>query len=196
MAELVRTREIYVPCFDKEKIYEVLTLTFGTVSSQTENNFSMCDDKIHILFTEEASSVGQTIKIKYQASEKIVGRHRSEAGQEQFDNTTTTIDSLVDSVLLLLLSNCGSYEDTNDNSNSLIRDTHNTEHAVEPEKFAAFLLNEQFGNEYHNGVIVVGKYRAVVDLHTLRVVESNSGPLRGRVESVLAVGRTLRTPLC
>ncbi|GMM54578.1 hypothetical protein DAKH74_011940 [Maudiozyma humilis] len=74
----------------------------------------------------------------------------------------------------------------------------NTQETMNSTGIAARLLSAQFGAAFDaaSGVVAAGRHRTVVDLGALRVVSSDSAPLRGRVESVLAVGRTLAAPLC
>ncbi|CCK72951.1 cleavage polyadenylation factor subunit SYC1 KNAG_0M00980 [Huiozyma naganishii CBS 8797] len=73
--------------------------------------------------------------------------------------------------------------------------------AAANENTAVSLFREQFGtdfkSEHHSrGVVSVGKTVARVDFEQMRVTDCNSVPLRGRVESLLAIGNELNAPLC
>ncbi|KAG0668844.1 endoribonuclease ysh1 [Maudiozyma exigua] len=64
------------------------------------------------------------------------------------------------------------------------------------------LLKEQFGDTFttnettYQGIVQTEKYKATIDLHKMNVIESDSIPLKGRIESVLVMGRLICTPLC
>ncbi|EJS42547.1 ysh1p [Saccharomyces arboricola H-6] len=47
-----------------------------------------------------------------------------------------------------------------------------------------------------NGVVTIGKNTAKIDFINMKILECNSNPLKGRVESLLNIGSTLVTPLC
>ncbi|CAI4046670.1 hypothetical protein SKDZ_12G3080 [Saccharomyces kudriavzevii ZP591] len=47
-----------------------------------------------------------------------------------------------------------------------------------------------------NGVITIGKNTARIDFSNMKILECNSNPLKGRVESLLNIGGNLVTPLC
>ncbi|CAI4035189.1 hypothetical protein SMKI_12G3350 [Saccharomyces mikatae IFO 1815] len=73
------------------------------------------------------------------------------------------------------------------------------------------LFKEQFGDSFTlllnkedcasngdtiSGVITIGKNTAKIDFNNMKIVECNSNPLKGRVESLLNIGGNLVTPLC
>ncbi|CAI4051806.1 hypothetical protein SKDZ_15G3250 [Saccharomyces kudriavzevii ZP591] len=70
------------------------------------------------------------------------------------------------------------------------------------------LFQEQFGDSFsanegvgeqedvRNGSVTIGKSKAVIDFSTMKLVDCNSNPLKGRVESILSIGQKLTTPLC
>ncbi|CAI2026295.1 hypothetical protein SEUBUCD646_0H02210 [Saccharomyces eubayanus] len=68
------------------------------------------------------------------------------------------------------------------------------------------LFQEQFGDCFSaetgqeegvgNGSVTIGKSKAIVDFSTMKLIDCNSNPLRGRVESILSIGQKLTTPLC
>lgn len=64
------------------------------------------------------------------------------------------------------------------------------------------LLKEQFGDTFttneitYQGIVQTERYKATIDLNKMNVIESDSIPLKGRIESVLVMGRLICTPLC
>lgn len=64
------------------------------------------------------------------------------------------------------------------------------------------LLKEQFGDTFttneitYQGIVQTERYKATIDLNKMNVIESDSLPLKGRIESVLVMGRLICTPLC
>ncbi|QHS76278.1 cleavage polyadenylation factor subunit SYC1 [Saccharomyces paradoxus] len=70
------------------------------------------------------------------------------------------------------------------------------------------LFQEQFGDSFSvdegmekkedvkNGSVTIGKSKATIDFSTMKLIDCNSNPLKGRVESILSIGQKLTTPLC
>ncbi|CCF59279.1 hypothetical protein KAFR_0G02460 [Kazachstania africana CBS 2517] len=55
------------------------------------------------------------------------------------------------------------------------------------------LMAEQFGDEFDSssGTIKIGKNEVTLNLETMEIVESNSKPLKGRVESIISIAKNL-----
>ncbi|QHS74993.1 cleavage polyadenylation factor subunit YSH1 [Saccharomyces paradoxus] len=65
--------------------------------------------------------------------------------------------------------------------------------------FTLFLNKDEYASNKEdtiNGVITIGKNTAKVDFNNMKILECNSNPLKGRVESLLNIGGNLVTPLC
>ena len=45
-------------------------------------------------------------------------------------------------------------------------------------------------------MVTIGKSTAKIDFNNMKILECNSNPLKGRVESLLNIGGNLVTPLC
>lgn len=99
--------------------------------------------------------------------------------------------SLLNSIILILF-NC------NNNNNKQDK----TQDPVSSISLICSLLKEQFGDTFtaddttYQGTIKTEKYKAIIDLNKMNVIESDSIPLKGRIESVLTMGRLICTPLC
>ena len=130
------------------------------------------------------------------------------------DKLLNIYESLYDTIKLIILSCCFNNNSRdkqiaastlNFSKNMPSSNSSSSTSSTSNNNIICSLLEEQFGEMFKNpastsdsqqGVITTGKYSVLIDLEQLRVVESDSAPLKGRVESVLAIGKLLRTPLC
>ncbi|KOG97965.1 cleavage polyadenylation factor subunit YSH1 [Saccharomyces eubayanus] len=132
-------------------------------------------------------------------------------------------DTVADSVIAILMNVDSAPASVKLSSRSC--DDHEHDHDGEVQSFAQFkmdevskakqisrLFKEQFGecftllldkDEYINskqntinGVVTIGKNTAKIDFNNMKILECNSNPLKGRVESLLNIGGNLVTPLC
>ncbi|CAI6587142.1 ALI_HP2_G0036830.mRNA.1.CDS.1 [Saccharomyces cerevisiae] len=65
--------------------------------------------------------------------------------------------------------------------------------------FTLFLNKDEYASnkeETITGVVTIGKSTAKIDFNNMKILECNSNPLKGRVESLLNIGGNLVTPLC
>ncbi|GHM93345.1 endoribonuclease ysh1 [Saccharomyces cerevisiae] len=65
--------------------------------------------------------------------------------------------------------------------------------------FTLFLNKDEYASnkeETITGVVTIGKSTAQIDFNNMKILECNSNPLKGRVESLLNIGGNLVTPLC
>lgn len=114
------------------------------------------------------------------------------------NNTITNKDELeiyntLINTIILILFNC------NNNSNNTQNKIKKTISSI---SLVCSLLKEQFGDTFtaddttYQGIIKTEKYKAIIDLNKMNVIESDSIPLKGRIESVLTMSKLICTPLC
>lgn len=130
-------------------------------------------------------------------------------------------DTVADSIIAILMNVDSAPASIKLSSHSCDNHDHNNVHPYAQDKIddevarvkqISRLFKEQFGDcftlflnkdEYASnkedtisGVITIGKNTAKVDFNNMKILECNSNPLKGRVESLLNIGGNLVTPLC
>ncbi|CAI4779457.1 BGN_3a_G0050660.mRNA.1.CDS.1 [Saccharomyces cerevisiae] len=111
--------------------------------------------------------------------------------------------TIADSIVIMIIGLCAS--DKNVLSESGLKErNHNVWKIQELQN----LFREQFGDSFSidegigkkenvkNGSVTIGKSKATIDFSTMKLIDCNSNPLKGRVESILSIGQILTTPLC
>ena len=169
------------PTYVQQTLHTILGGTTSTSTSTDTRTLSLLEGGVQVNITAE-SPQGTTTPTHSGVRVDISAAQGPEGLQ---------LTPLLSDAVALALLGAGPGE-----TDALPRDA--TNKPTDSTGIAARLLAAQFGAAFDaaSGVVAAGRHRTVVDLGALRVVSSDSAPLRGRVESVLAVGRTLAAPLC
>lgn len=129
-------------------------------------------------------------------------------------------DTIADSIMAILMSVDSSPASVKMSSHSCSHDhDHNINDSLKEQeeqvwkiKQVTSLFKEQFGEAFTLminkeaekqeeqediiGLITMGKHEAKINFNKMEIEESNSGPLKGRVESILNIGKELVANLC
>ena len=196
MSETRTSQHIHVPLQSPEQVHNTLQSILGNVTSSeslSSPTFSLLQDSVRVSIPTTDATITTTTATSTSTTPVDISTP---------DNSPAwPSTALADAIALSLLNSSNSSNSSNSNTNSSNSSNSNSNKTTHSSHdIAAELLQAQFGPSFDraSGTIAAGKHRTVVDLATLTVTssDSGSGPLRGRVESVLAVGRTLASPLC
>lgn len=157
-------------------------------------------DKIEIIYNIK----DKLVKIyKCLESNNTKGEEKDNKNKKGEEDTEKMIDLVIESMILSIISMDQAdkgYDDT------VVREEEEEEYErlefkdIDP---IITLFKEQFGTSFssvegipNNGLITLDRINAQVDFNKMKVVKCNSNPLRGRIESLLSIGRDLKQPLC
>ncbi|CAL9728356.1 protein Syc1p [Monosporozyma unispora] len=172
---------------------EIMNFTYGHVleSSTNETNPAVNNTYKFLIWDK--------IEIQYNIEENLVtiyktlaSKNEGEAEKEQPNDTETMINLVIESIILCVLSMNEDDEEIDEDDRLDLK--------IDP---IITLFKEQFGDSFssmegipNNGLITLDRINAQVDFTKMKVVKCNSNPLRGRIESILSIGKDLKQPLC
>lgn len=154
-------------------------------------------------------SIWDKIEIEYNIDEHLVIIYKlpppsppleaeAEIKNEVENDNDKMIDLVIESTILCILSMDGGANISNERDDD--DDEDRLDLNIDP---IISLFKEQFGDSFssmegvpNNGIITLDRINAQVDFTKLKVIKCNSNPLRGRIESLLSVGRDLTQSLC
>lgn len=218
MSEIVERRQIAsIPFIGNDEqneivdhMYNLLKNTYGHVTK--EQSTQSVDEESETVFL-----IWNRIEIQYDLDNKfiqiyklLVSDKKESLNKNEEDNgidaNEKRIDVVIESIILTIISL------NNENGIDTTYSSHiekEQQDIVDPSPIIS-LFKEQFGptfayqeaedasvtRDLGMGTIVSDKMSAQVDFQKLKVIKCNSNPLRGRIESLLSIGRDLTQPLC
>ena len=197
---------------------DILEFTYGNVmksiattsDTDTEDksiykyNFYIWD-KIEIIY-----NVRDNIVKIYKCLETDIDHANQDSKNTGERDIETMIDLVIETIILSIISMDQNNNNNSNNNNSNRNEEHKSFVKEEYERLdfknvdpIITLFKEQFGSSFssmegmpNNGLITLDRINAQIDFNKMKVVRCNSNPLRGRIESLLSIGKDLKQSLC
>lgn len=172
---------------------EIMEFTYGHILESSSNETNPAINNTYVFLIWDKIEIGYNIEDSLVKIYKILDSEKKEAREEEIPNDTEKmVDLIIDSIVLCILS-------MNEDDNEIDEDDR-LDLKIDP---IITLFKEQFGDSFssmegmpNNGLITLDRINAQVDFNKMKVVKCNSNPLRGRIESILSIGKDLKQPLC
>lgn len=175
---------------------EIMEFTYGHILESSSNDTNPATNNTYIFLIWDKIEIEYNIEDSLVKIYKILDSEETETAEkketETRHDTDKMVDLIIESIVLCILS-------MNEDDTEMDEDDR-LDLKIDP---IITLFKEQFGDSFssmegmpNNGLITLDRINAQVDFNKMKVVKCNSNPLRGRIESILSIGKDLKQPLC